>query len=162
MSLSVRTPHHLHICRNKMSPNIVKCPQARCNAVPIENHCSWLFIWISPRCLLPLLSSPSLHQSRAAATPHTIISVLFWTFFSFSPGTWEILFESGNLCYTFKSCISMYFCMFPVKGFFCCCLVGWLVILVWVLLQRLEEILWFFMWGKLMLKSAVQTPGKLM
>lgn len=44
MSLSVRTPHHLHICRNKMSPNIVKCPQARCNAVPIENHCSWLFI----------------------------------------------------------------------------------------------------------------------
>lgn len=71
--------------------------------------------------LAPLPSSSSIHQRRAAATPHPIISLFFRVHFSFSPHTWAILFQSSNLSTMFKLCMfkfSMCFYMFPGNGFF--------------------------------------------
>lgn len=129
MLLTLPTPQHAHSCGNqKMSPNIVKCLQAGSGQeggvggkiIAFEDNCFRLFITIPPkRQLLP----PPKKSSNTSS--HNYFSV-FQSLFFLSPGTWEILFQSNNLSYTFKLCMfkfrgkkfSMCFYMFPVKGLF--------------------------------------------
>lgn len=171
MLLTLPTPQHAHSCGNqKMSPNIVKCLQAGSGQewgvggkiIAFEDHCFRLFITIPPkRQLLP----PSKKSSNTSS--HNYFSV-FQSLFSLSPGTWEILFQSNNLSYTFKLCMfkfrgkkfSVCFYMFPVKGlfgYFSMDYLAW-VILVWYCIGRRNSLT--LQRVKLLLKPALQNPGK--